>query len=354
MLFFERGFMNMNFTTFTTTSLGMSMHILNVPPDEFIRVSVDDLTMLTTTLFQRAGVPPDDADLITKLLIDTDLRGVLSHGTRTVSGYIRQFLQGNLNPKPQVRVLSDELTTAVVDGDGGLGHPATYRATELAIAKAKATGLGAATTRNHGHFGSSGKYARMALRQDCVGFCVSGNVVGSDPNRSVWGSMGNPPMCFAIPGGSGPPLILDMGTIFFDRAEHFPALFEAAPAAFFKSIGLAAVSNLLSGVLGGTMLEGYSAADRRYPSAVYGAFICAINIARFVPVDAFKAEVDRIIQGISQMQPFPGYDRTDLPGGLEWDREQLWSKEGIPLGKEHQRGLEDIAVQLAVPVPWAK
>jgi len=342
----------MKFTAFTTTALEMSIYGLNVPPEEFIRVSVDDLTNLTTTLFQRAGVPPDDADLITKLLIDTDLRGVFSHGTRTANGYIRQFLQGNLNPKPQVRVLKDDLTTAVVDGDGGLGHPVTYRATELAISKAKVTGLGAATSRNHGHFGSAGKYARMAVREDCVAFCVSGHVVGSNANRSVWGSMGNPPMCFAIPGGSGPPLILDMGTIFFDRAEHFPALFEAAPAAFFKSIGLAAISNLLSGVLGGTMLEGYNVDDRRYPSAGYGGFICVIDIARFVPVDSFKAEVDRIIHGIRQMQPFPGYDSTNLPGGLEWEHEKTWAKENIPLGKEHQQSLEDMAAELSVPVPW--
>ena len=159
-------------------------------------------------------------------------------------------------------------------------------------------------------------------------------------------------MCFAIPGGSGPPLIVDMGTIFFDRAEHFPALFDAAPAAFFKSIGLAAVANLLSGVLGGTMLEGYSAADRRYPSASYGAFICAIDIARFVPVDAFKAEVDRIIQGIRQMQPFPGYDHTNLPGGLEWEREREWAQIGVPVSPDHQAGLEGIAQELEVPVPW--
>ena len=337
---------------FATNSLTMSMYSLNVPPDEFISVSVDDLTMLTTKLFQRAGVPADDADLITKLLIDTDLRGVFSHGTRTANGYIRAFLEGRMNPKPQIHVLSDELTTAVVDGDGGLGHPAAYQATLLAVDKAKATGIGAATSRNHGHFGSAGKYARIALKQDCVGFCVSGHVVGGDPNHSIWGSMGNPPMCFAIPGGSGAPLILDMGTIFFDRAEHFPALFEMAPAAFFKSIGLAAVSNLLSGVLGGTMLEGYSSADRRYPNASYGAFICAIDIARFVPIDAFKAEVDRIIQEIRQMQPFPGYDHANLPGGLEWDHEQLWAKEGIPLGKEHQRSLEEIATELSVPLPW--
>lgn len=341
----------MKFFTFTRTSLGISVCGLNVPPDEFTSVSVDDLTMLTATIFQRAGVPPADADLIAKLLIDTDLRGVFSHGTRTVNGYVRGFLEGRLNPKPQIRVLSDELTTAVVDGDGGLGHPVTYRATELAIAKAKATGIGAATSRNHGHFGSAGKYTRMAIRQDCVGFCVSGHLVGSDPNRSVWHSMGNPPMCFAIPGGSGPPLILDMGTIFFDRGEHFPALFEVAPAAFFKSIGLAAVSNLLSGVLGGTMLKDDSATDRGYPNS--GGFILAVDIARFVPVDVFKAEVDRILEGIRQMQPFPGYDRADLPGVLEWEREQLWAQEGIPLGKEHQQSLEEIAAELSVPVPWA-
>jgi len=345
-----KGFRNMKI--FATISLGMSMYSLNVPPDEFISVSVDDLTALTTTLFQRAGVPSGDADLITQLLVDTDLRGVFSHGTRTVNGYIRAFLDGRMNPKPNIRVLSDELTTAVVDGDGGLGHPATYRATELAIAKAKATGLGAATSRNHGHFGSAGKYARMAMRQDCAAFCVSGHLIGTAPNHPIWGSMGNPPMCFAIPGGSGPPLILDMGTIFFDRAEHFPELFETAPAAFFKSIGLAAVSNLLSGVLGGMMLESYSAPDRRYPAAGSGGFICAIDISRFVPIDAFKAEVDKIMQGIRQMQPFPGYDRAALPGGLEWEREQLWAKEGIPLGKEHQRSIEEIAAELSVPVPW--
>ncbi|MBI2504677.1 MAG: Ldh family oxidoreductase, partial [Candidatus Latescibacteria bacterium] len=92
------------------------------------------------------------------------------HGTRCVSGYARAFLSGQLNPAPRIAVVRDEPNTAVVDGDGGLGHVATARAAELAIAKAKERGVGAVVVRNHGHFGGAGKYTRMALRQGCAAF----------------------------------------------------------------------------------------------------------------------------------------------------------------------------------------
>ena len=325
---------------------------MNVPPTEAIRVPVDQLRALSTTLFQQAGVPPQDADLITELLIDTDLRGVLSHGTRCVSGYVRAFLDGHLNPVPQIQVIRDEPTTAIVDGDGGLGHPAAARATELAIAKAKTIGVGAAVSRNHGHFGGAGKYTRMAMRQDCIGFCVSGHTMGGfTVDRPTWNPLGNPPMSFAFPSDTEAPLILDMGTSFFEP-EHFPSLFEQAPAAFFKSIGLVGVANLLGGVLAGMMSPEFRAENRRYPSAMYGAFICVLDTGRFVPIETFKAEVDRTMREIHTLPPLPGYARYDLPGGLEWDREHTWAVEGIPLSRDHQRGLEEIADELDVPVPW--
>lgn len=325
---------------------------MNVPPTEFVRVPIDQLRALSTALFQRAGVSPKDADQITDLLIDTDLRGVLSHGTRCINGYVRTFLEGRLNPTPQIRVIRDEPTTAIVDGDGGLGHLATVQATELAIAKAKAIGVGAAISRNHGHFGGAGKYTRMAMRQDCIGFCVSGHTMGGvTVDRPTWNPLGNPPMSFAFPSGTETPLILDMGTSFFE-SEHFPSLFEQAPAAFFKSIGLVGVANFLGGVLAGMMFPEFRAENRRYPSAMYGAFIFVLDIRRFVPIETFKAEVDRTMREIHTLPPLPGYERYDLPGGLEWDREHTWAVEGIPLSRDHQRGLEDIADELDVPVPW--
>jgi LDH2 family malate/lactate/ureidoglycolate dehydrogenase len=325
---------------------------MNVPPAEFIRVPAGQLHSLSVNLFQAVGVPHEDAETITSLLIDTDLRGVLSHGTRCVNGYVRHFREGSLNPTPCLRVSGEESTTALVDGDGGLGHLAAHRATEVAIARARASGVGTAVCRNHGHYGAAGKYTRMAARQGCVGFSVSGHTMGGfHVDRPTWNPLGNPPMSFAFPAGHEARLILDMGTSFFEP-EHFPALFEQVPAAFFKSIGLVAVAHLLSGALAGMMLPEFLPANRRYAAAGFGAFVAVLDIARFVPLDAFKAEVDRTMREVHGLPPLPGCERYDLPGALEWERERAWAAEGIPLGREHQQGLEEIATELGIAVPW--
>lgn len=325
---------------------------MNVPPAESVRVPVDQLRKLSAALFVKAGVSRQDADLITDLLIDTDLRGVLSHGTLQANGYVRAFLEGQLNPTPQIQVIRDESTTAIVDGDGGLGHLAAARATEIAIAKAKEMGLGAAISRNHGHIGSAGKYTRMAVHQDCLSFCVSGHTMeGLKADGPPWNVIGNPPICFAFPSGTEAPLNLDMGTWFFEP-EHFPAVFEQVPAAVFKSIGLVAVANWLGGIMAGMMLPESRPENRRYADAGAGAFILAVDIERFVPIDVFKTEADRTMREIHALPPLPGYERYDLPGGLERDRERTWAAEGIPLSETHQRRLEKIADELGVPVPW--
>ncbi len=325
---------------------------MNVPPTEFIRVPAEALRSLSAALFAAAGLPRPDAELISGLLVETDLRGVLSHGTRTINGYVRAFLEGRLNPVPRVRAVREDAVTAIVDGDGGLGHLAAARAAELAISRARSTGLGATVSRNHGHFGSAGKYTRMAMRHNCVGFCVSGHTMAGIPaDPPQWNPLGCPPMSFAFPSGAEAPVILDMGTSFFGPDEYAD-LFERMPAPFFKSLGLVAVANLLSGVLGGMMAPQFRPANRRWQAAFYGAFILAVDIGRFAPVEEFKAEMDRTLQEIHTLPPLKGCARYELPGGLEWERERAWAIEGIPLGDEHRRSLEEIAGQLGVAVPW--
>ena len=248
---------------------------MNIPPTEYIRVPVDQLRELSTALFLEASVPRQDADLITNLLIDTDLRGVLSHGTHQVNGYIRAYLNGDLNTAPQIRVIRDEVTTATVDGDGGLGHLATTRATELAITGAKTTGVGAMISQNHGHFGSAGKYTRMTIQQGYIGFCVSGHTMaGLAFTGRQWNPLGNPPMSFAFPAGTEAPMILDMGTSFFEP-EHFPSVFEQASAAFFKSIGLVAVANLLGGVMARMVSSEFLGENRQFSAAgLWCVYLC--------------------------------------------------------------------------------
>ena len=104
--------------------------------------------------------------------------------------------------------------------------------------------------------------------------------------------------------------------------------------------------------MAGMMASEFLAAHRSYASAVYGAFICAIDIERFVPIDVFKEEVDRTMREIHKLPPLPGYERYDFPGGPEHQREHRWPEEGIPLGMAHQQELEQIAREMGVPTPW--
>jgi LDH2 family malate/lactate/ureidoglycolate dehydrogenase len=318
-----------------------------------MRIPASDLRALAIAILSSVGVPGADADLIAGLLIDTDLRGVLSHGTFQLDRYVRQYLDGRLNRAPQVRIVRNDPATAIVDGDGGLGHLAAARATELAIAKAKALGTGAVVSRNHGHFGSAGKYTRMAVRQGCAGFCVSGHVIEpSTPERPCWNAMGDPPMSFAFPAGDEAPPTLDMSTSMF-RQDNYEPLFEQIPSAFYKSIGLVTTSLLLGGALAGMSLPELRRENRAYRAADYGAFVCAWDVEHFVSVEEFRDEVDRTARRLHQLPPLPGYERYELPGGPEWARERAWAVEGIPIGREHQRQLEQAALLAGVPVPWA-
>ena len=116
---------------------------MNVVPDEFIRVMPNVLRGFISEAFQKAGTSEEDAAHIAHLLVLTDLRGVFSHGTRQTLGYIDMMLEGKVNPRPTVRCIDESPTTAIYDGDGGMGHFASYHAAKAAVKKAKEMGLGA-------------------------------------------------------------------------------------------------------------------------------------------------------------------------------------------------------------------
>jgi L-2-hydroxycarboxylate dehydrogenase (NAD+) len=319
------------------------------PPSEAMRVPVQQLREFAVNALSCVGVPDVDATLIADLMIDTDLRGVLTHGTAQLNGYVRQYREGKLNPAPTVRVLRDDPATAVIDGGGGLGHMPARLAAEMAIAKARALGVGAVTTRNHGHYGSAGKYTRMAVRQNCAAFCASGHPINPNPTNSLqWNPMGDPPMSFAFPAGEEAPPTLDMSTSFF-KPEQFETLFATMPAPFYRSVGLVMTSLMFGGLLAGTGLPEMSRENRVYSAADYGAFICVWDVERFLPVADFKAEVDRSIRAVQQLPPLPGNERYELPGGPEWRRERAWTTEGIPVGREHMRRLEEAAALSGAP-----
>jgi LDH2 family malate/lactate/ureidoglycolate dehydrogenase len=334
---------------------------VNRPPETFVRVEEDRLLAFATACFEAAGIEGDHAALISRLLVNSDLRGVRSHGTRAANRYCKAFEEGRCNPRPQVRLVHETRTAAVFDGDGTLGYLPMVRATEAAIAKAKDVGLGMGLTRNHGHIGSAGHYARICMEAGMIGFSVqgargAGNARGRGPKPQV-GTIGNPPICFGIPSGDEPPVVLDAATCILaddQGGPEFDALLSVIPAAFFKSVGYFAVAKAMGGPLAGITLPEADAGAERWPAAQDGGMVLAIRTSAVVPDAVFKAEVDRMVHDVRETyEPMPGYDRALLPGAIEEERFEIHRREGLRYGEMEQAQAREMSERLGVPLPWA-
>ena len=331
---------------------------MNRPPEDFVLVDEERLLNFSIACFEKAGITNEHATLISRLLVNSDLRGVRSHGTQTVNRYCSGFESGSLNPNPNIRVIHETPTAVVLDGNGTLGYLPMVRATEHAIAKAKEVGIGMGLVRYIGHYGSAGHYARMCNEAGCIGFSVQGsrnhgNAGNRDPKPQL-GYFGNPPICFAIPSGDEPPVVLDAATCImadYQRGPEFDALLSMIPAAFFKSIGYTAVAHLLGGGLTGFNEPPPEDTAKWQPPQ--GGMVLAIDIASVVPLDTFHAEVDRMVHDVREThEPLPGTDKALLPGAIETERMTQHRREGIRYGEAEQASARAVSERLGVPLPW--
>lgn len=317
---------------------------MNLPPAVFTRVMPDVLRSYAHAIVRHIGMADDQAQLLARLLVDSDLRGVHSHGTWQLQRYIGEIRTGGINLKPDIRVLSDTATVMVIDGDGGLGYFPAWMATAAVIAKARATGLGAATTRHHGHFGAAGHYSRACAAAGCIGVAASAVRHVPETKGSIWWAASAPPVSIAIPVGDGqPPIVPDMGIYLTEvRPDNLAQHFGQLPDAFFKLLGFGAVTQVLGAHLAG--VYDYPPADRpQYAAANQGTFVLAMNIEHFLPLEEFRRQTGRFVAACRQMEPFPGLKQAELPGGLEWQREKDYARNGIPVSPDQRASLDAAA-----------
>ncbi len=163
-------------------------------------------------IFSKIGCSDTDASLAAEVLLSADRRGIDSHGIARLSGYVRLWEAGRLNPTPNVRVVHETPSTAVVDGDRGLGLVVAPRAMEIAISKAAAVGSGWVSVKNSNHFGIAGYHAMMALKSDMIGMAMTNASPLVAPTFSLDRLLGTNPIAVAIPAGEEPPFVADMAT----------------------------------------------------------------------------------------------------------------------------------------------
>jgi LDH2 family malate/lactate/ureidoglycolate dehydrogenase len=320
----------------------MALRSRNYPPEHGILVPIEHQSRVIRALLATTAMRPTDADYLTERLLANDTRSLYSHGSKQLRHYLENLRDGNVNPEPDVRLVASFGATAAVDGDGGLGYMACRVGMAQVLRSTRELGMGACTTSNHFHIGSAGAWTRMAVEQGFVGMAMSSHRNRLDPDDSISHVPNSSPMSIGFPAGSQPPFILDMGGNMLPYSED---LMQKMPNSYFKALGISTAIQAFSGILAGINRAPLLASKW---TANQGGFLCAWDVQRFMDGAEYSAEMDRFIAGARQMQPFPGFDRAELPGGMEWQWEQENQKRGIPLGDQHRQELEELAAEVGV------
>jgi LDH2 family malate/lactate/ureidoglycolate dehydrogenase len=326
----------------------MNLNRRNYPPEHGILVPYDDLKTMVSLLFEKVGMTGEDADLLATILTRNNQRSIYSHGTGQIPHYMDVIKRGEVNPRPNVTVVTEAPGALVLDGDGGLGYFPCYRGTMQVIEKAKACGVAALTTSNHHHYGSAGNYTRLAIEHDCIGISMSSQRNHMKPDDLISRVIDSSPISIGIPAGEQPSLVMDMGGALIRFDED---LFERLPTTLFKTMALSATVRALGGVFAGIYKEELKSSGW---ASNQGSFIAVVSIAHFMPVEDLKREMDRYISEARKTKPLPGMDSAELAGGNEWHWERENIEKGIPMSDDHCQMLQEEADQLGVEMSFAE
>lgn len=337
-----------------------------------MKFTLEQLENFTKNLLLKIGCPEKDAVTATRVLLAADLRGVDSHGVARLSGYVRLWESKRINAQPNIKITHETPSTAVVDGDGGLGLVVAPFAMQVAIDKAKTAGTGWVSVRNSNHYGIAGIHAMEALKHNMIGISLTNASPLVSPTFSRERLLGTNPISVAIPAGEQPPFVLDMATTTAanGKLEILLRKQKEAPLGWIqdknghpttdpngvkeggallplggdrehgshKGYGLGSVvdifSALLSGANYGPWVPPFVAFLDPHPHPVgegLGHFFGAMRVDAFRPADEFKSHMDNWIGRFREAEPVAGQEKVLIPGDPERELEAERRAHGIPL-----------------------
>lgn len=355
-------------------------------------VAHDSLFQFTKSILEAAGCPEKDARLGAKVLLSADLRGVDSHGVARLNGYVRLIDKNRVNTNPEIKVVHETPSTAVMDGDAGLGLVVGPDAMNLAIEKAMKVGSGWVAVRNSNHYGIAGYHAMLALKEDCIGIAMTNASPLVAPTFSRERLLGTNPIAVAVPADKEPPFVLDMATTTAanGKLEILQRKNAKAPTGWIqdqdgapttdpygvknggallplggdrehgshKGYGLSSVVDILSAVLSGANYGPWVPPFVAFLDPVadpvgkgIGHFFGAMRIDGFRPAGEFKTHMDNWIGRFRSAEPvMKGHDVL-IPGDPERKLEQERRRDGIPLVDAVVADLKEVGERFGIPFP---
>jgi LDH2 family malate/lactate/ureidoglycolate dehydrogenase len=317
------------------------------------------------------------------------MRGVDSHGVARLSGYVRLWEAGRINATPDIKVVYETPSTAVVDGDKGLGLVVAPFAMKVAIDKAKEVGTGWVSVKNSNHFGIAGYHAMMALDHDMIGWAMTNASALVAPTFSVERMLGTNPIAVAIPAHDEPPFVADFATTTASngKLEILQRKNAEAPLGWVqdkdgnpttnanalkesgamlplggdrdhgshKGYALGSIVDIFSAVLSGASygpwappFPAYVPIPENMPGEGLGHFLGAMRVDAFRPASDFKNHMDNWIRRFRSATPAAGHEKVLIPGDIEREEQIIRRKEGIPLVKAVADDLLEVSRKLKI------
>ncbi|MDN3668315.1 Ldh family oxidoreductase [Echinicola jeungdonensis] len=350
----------------------------------------EQLFDFTKNIFVKIGCPERDAETAAEVLLSADLRGVDSHGVARLSGYVRLWEAGRINPNPNVKIIHETPSTAVVDGDGGLGLVVAPVAMKVAMDKARNVGTGWVSVKHSNHYGIAGYHAMQALQENMIGLSMTNASPLVSPTFSKERLLGTNPISIAIPAKEQPPFVADMATTTAanGKLEILQRKGENAPEGWIqgkdgnpttnpygvkeggsllplggdrehgshKGYALGSIVDIFSAVLSGAnygpWVPPFVAFLEPDPNPVgegLGHFFGAMRVDAFRPADEFKSHMDKWIERFRSSATTPGHEKVLIPGDPERELEQERRKSGIPLLNPVEKDLKALGKKFKVP-----
>jgi len=359
--------------------------------EDYIRLKVDVLQEFTTSVFNKLGVPLDDAKIATDILITADQRGIGSHGLQRLKRYTNGLKTGVMKPIADIRVLKETPNTLLISGGDGLGQVVGYKAMKLVIDKALKNNIAFAAVRDSNHYGIAGYYSMMALEHDLIGLSLTNSAVLVVPTYGKDAIMGTNPISIAIPAGKERPFVLDMATSTVPRGklEVYERAGKTMPITWatdelgnatqdvsrvlanlldkkgggllplggadeesggHKGYGLCLAVDILSGVLSGSAFGPNLYAKKDVPAKV-SHFFGAIKIGAFIEPDLFKSIMDAYINTLKNSAKADGKDRIFIHGEKEFELYEQ-QKEEVGIYYKVVEELRQIGEEVNVKAPF--
>jgi LDH2 family malate/lactate/ureidoglycolate dehydrogenase len=356
-----------------------------------MRVSAEQIRRQLESVFGAWGMSPEHAAITAEMMVETDLRGVDSHGISMLPTYDKEFRAGRLNMRPQWKTVRDLPAIARIDADRSLGHPVSAHAMNLAVDKCRATGVAVVAVFNSHHFGAAGCYAKIAAERGVIGMVTSATRgVTLVPTFGAEPVMGTNPLAFAAPAGRNAAFELDMATTTVaagkvkvyklnhkpvpsgwvvdgegrpvtDETKAFEHVFERPDGGItplggtrelggHKGYGLAVLVHILGGTLAGASFSPLRNRTQR-PSDPHniGHFFMAIDPRAFRDEGQFESDLDDVIDVLHATKPADPSQPVLVAGDPERLTRAERLEQGVPIPDDLMTQLREVAAAARVP-----